>query len=1004
MAEKPLRIALHCLLLESPAIDRRQLEDALQASYPDSSVTPRDSPRAAQEALRVSVYDLVLLCLAPLSDEHGALLEALLAHPTPMPAILIIAPGTEEALFELMPRLPGEWEVLDSSQLTVTGLHRRIQKAIETHQQQWALRHLQSAFQSSLARYRNLFDEVPDLIFICDRSGCLLDVNSTAHRLFGRGKEEILMRPIFEVFGMAREDFDRLLERALAQDGPIQDIEIKYHHPSGQIIYGLTHLIRWQSDGGRPLQFQGVIKDISPHKRLEQQLRQSEDKYKTLYDLARITVSSLKLEVGVDRSLNLIHWCCQAKGALLLLNRQEDELVLVGATAGHEILAREGVDEALPRVGQGVLGRLAIGRGLHVLERDELAELPPRLRDWLAAIEPEQVVAITLGHNNPTLPASLLLMALSEDWIDDESRELLAGLATTLEMGMTNCFHYANSLETEQRYRDLWENAPAFFISILRGGIIFEINRTAAALGYEQTALVGQPMRRLVHPDDHELFDRMHRLLLETGQPQGYELRLVRAGGQPMVVSVNSEPLLDHRGGTIGEKSVLADITRDREMSERLRDYAENLERMVQERTVELTQTTNFLNGILEGSTEYAIVGLDGDGTFLTFNHGAQLLFGYDAAEMVGAQKLELLINLEHSPWASSAELFRAVDRENVLVHETPMRTAHGRHVIGLLTINRLKAPAANNLTYVAIIRDITEQKELEDLLKLYTENLQQLIEEKTRELDQKHIQLIQSSKLATLGEMATGIAHELNQPLSGIRTRAQFILKAIERDQATIERIIAAQQEIVQLVDRMSLIIHHMRIFARQDQQNFVPFRLVQSVDGALSLLGEQLRIHAIHVERQIEDNLPMVYGEPLQIEQVILNLLSNARDSMDERAEALRGQQNGERPYQKRLKLTLRRVGDKELCLEVRDNGVGMNDETQRKIFEPFFTTKPVGRGTGLGLSISYGILTNHKGRMDFKSREGEGTTFRVYLPIWDGRSARRAVEESVEGELII
>jgi len=207
-----------------------------------------------------------------------------------------------------------------------------------------------------------------------------------------------------------------------------------------------------------------------------------------------------------------------------------------------------------------------------------------------------------------------------------------------------------------------------------------------------------------------------------------------------------------------------------------------------------------------------------------------------------------------------------------------------------------------------------------------------------------------------------------------------------------------------VQLVDRMSLIIHHMRIFARQDQQNFVPFRLVQSVDGALSLLGEQLRIHAIHVERQIEDNLPMVYGEPLQIEQVILNLLSNARDSMDERAEALRGQQNGERHYQKRLKLTLRRVGDKELCLEVRDNGVGMNDETQRKIFEPFFTTKPVGRGTGLGLSISYGILTNHKGRMDFKSREGEGTTFRVYLPIWDGRSARRAVEESVEGELII
>jgi signal transduction histidine kinase len=174
------------------------------------------------------------------------------------------------------------------------------------------------------------------------------------------------------------------------------------------------------------------------------------------------------------------------------------------------------------------------------------------------------------------------------------------------------------------------------------------------------------------------------------------------------------------------------------------------------------------------------------------------------------------------------------------------------------------------------------------------------------------------------------------------------------------------------------------MRIFSRQDQQHFSPFKLTQSIDGAFSLLGEQLRIHAIEIEREIPEDVPFVLGEPLQIEQVILNLLSNARDAIDARAEMERQHPGAGKNRPKRIVLRIRQIAAGELGLEVTDNGTGMSEEVRGKIFEPFYTTKPVGRGTGLGLSISYGIVASHNGRIEVESQIGVGTTFRVVLPI--------------------
>ncbi len=487
-------------------------------------------------------------------------------------------------------------------------------------------------------------------------------------------------------------------------------------------------------------------------------------------------------------------------------------------------------------IGRDLIGRLAIQAGIHVIEPGQASDLHPIIAQWHRRIGPGALLCVTLGPGNPTLPTTILLMLLPSESAGPDQEERLEGLSQTIEMGMTNCFHYANLQEAENRYRELWENAPAFFISLLKGGVIFAINKTAAdALGYGISELITKSIQQFIVPEDRELFETHHRQLIENGLPQSYELRLIKRDGSRIVASVNSEPLTDDKLNIIGEKSVLNDITRDKEMQS----------------------------------------------------------------------------------------------------------------------------------------------------------------------------QLFQSSKLATLGEMAAGIAHEMNQPLSGIRTCAQLVEKLLKRNPLDTPRVESSQKEIIQLVDRMTHIIHHMRIFERQDQLRFAPFQLTQSIDGALSLLGEQLRIHAIEITKDIPEDMPLVLGEPLQIEQVILNLLSNARDSMEEKAEALRAANGDEnKPYRKELIMRVSRSDENELCLEVRDNGIGMDEETRSKLFEPFFTTKLQGSGTGLGLSISYGILISHNGRIEAYSRPGEGALFRVFLPVHLEPRCSEGTEEHAGGpkELVI
>jgi len=275
-------------------------------------------------------------------------------------------------------------------------------------------------------------------------------------------------------------------------------------------------------------------------------------------------------------------------------------------------------------------------------------------------------------------------------------------------------------------------------------------------------------------------------------------------------------------------------------------------------------------------------------------------------------------------------------------------------------------------------------KRELEiskEIVAKMNEELENRIQKRTQELNDVQGQLFQTSKLATLGEMSAGLAHEMNQPLGGISLVSKSFKKMLEKGILTDEEILDGLNDIDISVQRMSKIINHIRTFARQDNLPVSVVEVNNTITSAMSLMGEQLRLHEVTVELDFCDLLPNIEGEPFQLEQVWINIISNAKDSMEEKDKQ---KKNSPEKYSKCLKISTMDNVDNGVAIYFKDNGMGISKQDMEKIFQPFFTTKAVGKGMGLGMSISYGIIDAHQGSIRFDSKEGEGTTVRVDLPL--------------------
>lgn len=245
-------------------------------------------------------------------------------------------------------------------------------------------------------------------------------------------------------------------------------------------------------------------------------------------------------------------------------------------------------------------------------------------------------------------------------------------------------------------------------------------------------------------------------------------------------------------------------------------------------------------------------------------------------------------------------------------------------------------------------------------------------------ELRTKQQQLIQAAKLASIGELASGVAHELNNPLNNIGLFAGNLLDSFKYGQGHRARnsVIEDLEMIQREVRKAAEIINHLRTFSRSAGSVKRPVHIHAIIHTALRLMQEQLRLSDITVCLQLTGESPTVLGNEIQLEQVFINLLTNARDAMKEMAN-------------RRLVIASHTQGG-DVTIVVEDTGGGIAPENLPRIFDPFFTTKEPGHGTGLGLSISYGIITEHQGTIAVESQLNKGTRFVIQLPLAPGQHA--------------
>jgi methyl-accepting chemotaxis protein len=495
--------------------------------------------------------------------------------------------------------------------------------------------------------------------------------------------------------------------------------------------------------------------------------------------------------------------------------------------------------------------------------------------------------------------------------------------------------------EKEERYRSLsnllnsvLESATEYsIIAMDREGIILEYNSGAAHLfGWTKEEASGKMWIGKTFRKE----DRSRGAVLEIA-------RKVEAGG----VTEYGMERVRKDGGLFQAHSV---VTTLRDSAAKILGFVE-ISRDITEKLKlekELWETHNRLENIIQGSVD-AIVTTDPKGRITFVNRAMEEMVSSPRGEILG-----LPISQFYQGGLEEARRIMAVLREkgSLKSYETQM-VRHGRTIPILTSASLLLDEGGTIIGTLGLFKDLSDKKKLEE------------------ELKKAQAHLIQAGKMRALGELVAGVAHELNNPLMAADAFLHVIRENLAPDDGNQRRL-----ELIQKCnERIAKIVNHLRDFSRQAKLDFREIDIHEPVENALLITGQQLLNHGIRVNKQFATDLPKIRGDANQLEQVFLNLITNARDAMDKAG------------TKRELTITTgltRHNGWNDVEVSVRDTGTGIPEEEAEKIFEPFFSTKEVGKGTGLGLSICYGIIEAHGGRIEVESKVGGGSNFRVLLPV--------------------
>jgi PAS domain S-box-containing protein len=594
---------------------------------------------------------------------------------------------------------------------------------------------------------------------------------------------------------------------------------------------------------------------------------------------------------------------------------------------------------------------------------------------------------------------------------------------------------------SEDRYRNILDTIEEAYYEVdLEGNFTFFNASVVKILGYNEDELMGLNFRLYMDTDTAKrVFEIYHNTYLTGNIVKGFDYDLITRKGNRIPVEASISLIRDRQSKPAGFKGILRDITNRKHTEKELEEYRDQLKGLVEERTCELTKTNQLLQQeiverkhaeealresqqmlrLILDTIPQRVFWKDNNLSYLGCNRQFITDSGLATADdVIGKDDFSM-------SWASYAELYRRYDRE-VIESGLPMlnyelsETRSDGSQVWLRTSKMPILDAGRKVKGVlGVYEDITTPKMAEIALQTLNEELESRVIERTKQLetvnkDMKQVleklenaytelkntqsHLLQHEKMASIGQLAAGVAHEINNPIGFISSNLSTLEKYVDRileymsaEQSTLQqtgdkdlieefnenrkasKIDYITEDIRDLVkeslegaERVRKIVQDLKSFSRVDQAEYKLAQINECIESTINIVWNELKYKAT-VKKEYGD-IPLTKCYPQQLNQVFMNLLVNAAHSIEKQGiiTITSWSENG------------------SIIISVSDTGCGIKPANMNRIFEPFFTTKEVGKGTGLGLSITYDIIKKHGGEITVQSELDKGSTFIIRIPI--------------------
>jgi PAS domain S-box-containing protein len=525
-----------------------------------------------------------------------------------------------------------------------------------------------------------------------------------------------------------------------------------------------------------------------------------------------------------------------------------------------------------------------------------------------------------------------LCMYLEKPFANRELINVIENIFVMNDLRRRNKELEQNIKRTEYKYKDLIDNASDLIFTLDDAGSLVSLNRRFSGLtDYSRDAWLGRNWLDLVSPEDRHISELNYKDAVQ-GKTRHFEIHLAAPNGKTLCLSVNLNPIFQ-RGEVVGCVGFARDVTQRKKLEQ------------------EITDLKNFNESIIQ-SIGSGLMTIDPNERITSFNQAAEETLGYRALEVIGASIREIFPPEECDKLLpmSGERSVSLLNREMELTRKDKKKI-----FVGFTVAPRIDQHNKSVGTIISF-RDISQIKQMQ-------------------------AEVLRMDRMASLGVLASGIAHEIRNPLAGIKTVAQTLEEEIEAGDHRREYL----GRIVRQVNRMDELLRTIFTYARPQPPVRKPARLEDIIQEVIALMEQRMSRQAISLEQIYPPELPSIYVDVHQIEQVFINLFLNALDAMPSGG-AMTITAQGRQAV---LELIDRRgkrhpsSSQPALYVEVKvsDTGAGISKENLQTIFDPFFTTKA--QGSGLGLSIVYRIIEEHRGDIQVESEEGKGTMFTLLLP---------------------